>query len=200
MTVTAIARQLSNLATALSHSAQEWNISLRECLTSTKAHPRSIRDDPSSLPQSENTNVCPLGLARTCMASRLKWGIPPERDIWFLGVMVPGPYQMGRVVGTSPPPPSVGNSGQHSGQETIFGVLPMVLGSWWEISENGDRGFRQNFDAHLVTLSIVVWPGKPFLEKSLKMKKYKLCENRHVPKIPEVLVSKNKSPAGCFKT
>ena len=39
----------------------------------------------------------------------------------------------------------------------------MVLGSWWEISENGDRGFTQNFDTDLV--SIVVWPGKPLSEK-----------------------------------
>ena len=36
----------------------------------------------------------------------LKWGIP-ERDIWSLCVMVQGPYQMGRVVGTSSSPPSV---------------------------------------------------------------------------------------------
>ena len=33
-----------------------------------------------------------------------------ERDIWSLGVMVQGSGQIGRVLGTSPPPPSVGNS------------------------------------------------------------------------------------------
>ena len=41
----------------------------------------------------------------------------------------PGVWPDGRVVGTSPPPSS-GNSGRHSGQETIFGVFHMVLGSW----------------------------------------------------------------------
>ena len=44
--------------------------------------------------------------------------------------------------------------------------LPMVLDSWPEIFENGGRGFTQTFDAHLV--SIVVWPGEPFLKKLLK--------------------------------
>ena len=57
------------------------------------------------------------------------------------------------------------NSGRHSGQETVFRSFPMVFDSWWEISENGDRGFAQNFDARLV--SIVVWPGEPFSEKCL---------------------------------
>ena len=43
--------------------------------------------------------------------------------------------------------------------------FPMVLGSWWEIIENGDRGSTQNFDTNLV--SIVVWPGEPFWKKCL---------------------------------
>ena len=30
----------------------------------------------------------------------------PERDIWFLGVILPGLGQIPRVLGTSPPPPS----------------------------------------------------------------------------------------------
>ena len=55
------------------------------------------------------------------------------------------------------------HSGWHSGEETIFGVVHMVLGSWWEIIENGDRGSTQNFDTNLV--SIVVWPGEPFWKK-----------------------------------
>ena len=78
-----------------------------------------------------------------------------------------GVWPDGRVLGTSPPPPSPssGNSGRHSGQETIFGVFHMVLGSWWEIIENGDRGSTQNFDTNLV--SIVVWPGEPFWKKCL---------------------------------
>ena len=46
----------------------------------------------------------------------------------------------------------------------------MLFGSWWEISENGDRGFTQNFDARLV--SIVVCPGEPFSEKCLFWTKF----------------------------
>ena len=88
------------------------------------------------------------------------WGIP-ERHIWSLCVVVQDLNQIWRVFGTSPPPSS-GNSGRHSGQETIFWVFHMVLGSWWEIFENGDRGSTQNFDTNL--MSIVVWPGEPFWE------------------------------------
>ena len=58
----------------------------------------------------------------------------------------------------------------HWGQETILRGFPMVLGSWWEISENGDRRFTQNFDARL--LSIVVCPGEPFSEKCLFWTKF----------------------------
>ena len=56
----------------------------------------------------------------------------------------------------------------------------MVLDSWWEISENGDRGFTQNFDARL--MSIVVWPGEPFLKKLFRIKKHTLFENGQVLK------------------
>ena len=35
----------------------------------------------------------------------------PARDIWFLHAVHQGSYQMGRVVGTSPSPPSVGVTG-----------------------------------------------------------------------------------------
>ena len=53
----------------------------------------------------------------------------PARDIWFLHTVPQGPYQMGRVVGTSSSPsPSSGNSGRHSGQGTIFGVCPYGFG------------------------------------------------------------------------
>ncbi len=38
----------------------------------------------------------------------------------------------------------------------------MVLGSWREILENGDRGSTQNFDTNL--MSIVVWPTEPYFE------------------------------------
>ena len=92
----------------------------------------------------------------------------PARDIWSLGVMAQGPGQMGRVLGKPPPPPSppsLGNSGWHSGQETIFRGFPKVLDSWWKISENGDRGFTQNFAARL--MSIVVCSGEPFLKKCI---------------------------------
>ena len=61
--------------------------------------------------------------------------------------------------------PETENSGRHFGRETIFRGFPKVLGSWWEIFENGDRGSTQNFAARLV--SIVVWPGEPFSEKCL---------------------------------
>ena len=89
------------------------------------------------------------------------------------GYLIPARYGLGvwadgKIVGTPPPPSaSFGNSGCHSGQETMFGGFPMVLDSWWEISENGDRGFAQNFDARL--MSIVVWPGEPFLNIFLKV-------------------------------
>ena len=44
----------------------------------------------------------------------------------------------------------------------------MVLGSWREISENGDRGSTQNFAARL--MSIVVCPGEPFFVKVVQNK------------------------------
>ena len=84
------------------------------------------------------------------------------------------------------------SSGWHSGKGTIFGVLPIVLGSWWEISENGDRGSTQNFDARLV--SIVVWPGEPFLEKLLRIRKYTLFQNRHVQKIKKIVIFPEQKP------
>ena len=96
------------------------------------------------------------------------------------GYFVPARYGTGlrpdgRVVGT--PPPSLGNSGRHSGQETIIRGVPEVLGSWWEMFENEDRGSTQNFAARLV--SIVVWPAEPFLEKLPNFKKCTLFENGH---------------------
>ena len=56
------------------------------------------------------------------------------------------------------PSASFGNSDRHSGQGIIFEVFHMVLGSWWEIFENGGRGSTQNFAAGVV--SIVVLPGE----------------------------------------
>ena len=105
----------------------------------------------------------------------------PARDIWFLGVILPGQDQMERVLGKPPPPsPSLGNSCRHSGQETMIAAFPKVLGSGWEIFDNGDRGSAQNFAADLV--SIVVWLGEPLLEKLPSFKKCILFQNRYVQK------------------
>jgi len=87
-----------------------------------------------------------------------------------------------------------GNSGWHSGQETIFRRFPKVLDSWWKISENGDRGSTQNFAARL--MSIVVCSGEPFLKKMSKIKKCILFENKHVLKFKKCQFSRNKSPCG----
>ena len=57
----------------------------------------------------------------------------------------------------------------------------MLSESWGEISEHGDRGFTQNFDAHLVSIS--VWPGEPFLKNLFRIRKYTLFENGEVPKL-----------------
>ena len=52
------------------------------------------------------------------------------------GYFIPVHYGLGllpdeKIVGApSSPSASSGNSGGHSGQETIFGVFHMVLGSW----------------------------------------------------------------------
>ena len=90
----------------------------------------------------------------------------------------PGLRQMSRVVG--PPPLSLGKSGRHSGQETIFGGFPMVLDSWRGISKNGDRGSNvtQNFAASLV--SVVVWPGEALSKKTPSFENCILFENGHV--------------------
>ena len=50
----------------------------------------------------------------------------PEQDIWSLGTLDQGSNQMERVLGKPPPssPPSLGNSGRHSGQETIIKGFP----------------------------------------------------------------------------
>ena len=82
--------------------------------------------------------------------------------------------------------------GWHSGQGTIFGVFHMVLGSWWEISENGDRGSTQNFGADLV--SIVVWPGESILEKSPNIKEMPFFKNGHVQKIQKCQFLEKKPP------
>ena len=86
-----------------------------------------------------------------------------------MGYFIPARYGLGvwpdrKIVGApSPPSASLGNSGRHSGQETIIRCFPKVLGSWFEIWKNGDRGSTQNFAADVV--SVVAWPGEPFFEK-----------------------------------
>merc|ERR1712023_370978 len=42
-----------------------------------------------------------------CQVDDRSEGFPP-RDIWFLHAVLQGSHRMGRVVGTSSPPPSVG--------------------------------------------------------------------------------------------
>ena len=130
-----------------------------------------------------------------------KWGIPCTE------YLVPGHVGTGlrpesRVLGKPPPPPSssssLGKPGRHSGQETIIRGFPMFFGSWWKISENGDRGSTQNFAARL--MSIVVCPGEPFLEKLIRIRKYTLFENGDVPKFQKSSFFRDKSPAGCDKT
>ena len=53
-----------------------------------------------------------------------KWGIP-----WTGYLVHQGSCQIGRVLGTSPPPPP-GSSGWHSGQEAIVGVFKVEFDSY----------------------------------------------------------------------
>ena len=113
--------------------------------------------------------------------SRTGYVIPAHNGI--------GVWPDGKIVdASSSSSASSGNSGWHSGQETIFGGFPEVLDSWWEISENGDRGSTQNFAADV--MSIVVCPGEPFLEKLFRIRKYTLFENGYVPKFQKCQFSK----------
>ena len=73
----------------------------------------------------------------------------------------------------------------------------MLLRSWRKISDNGDRGFTQNFAARLV--SIVACSGESFLKKNAKIKKSTLFENGDVLKFRKCQFSRNKSPCGSFR-
>ena len=64
----------------------------------------------------------------------------------------------------------------------------MVLDSWSEISENGDRGSTQSFAADVV--SIVVWPGEPFLEN------VQISRNAHFSKMGTSRISRNRNSSG----
>ena len=47
-------------------------------------------------------------------------------------------------------------------------------------------------------MSIVVWPGEPFLKKLLRIRKYTLFENGDVLKFKKCKFSGDKSPCGSF--
>ena len=66
----------------------------------------------------------------------------------------------------SPSAASSGNLGRHSGQETIVGGFPTVLGSWSESLQSGDRVSTQNFDARLVR--IVVCSQELFFARAIR--------------------------------
>ena len=114
----------------------------------------------------------------------------PARDSCSLHVVLQGSHQMGRVLGTPPPPssPSSGSSGRHSGWGTIFAVCPYGIGPWWKLWTLWDRGFAQNFDTF--HMGRVVWPGEPFLKKSLNFKNmYFSFENMCVQEIQKCHLS-----------
>ena len=81
------------------------------------------------------------------------------------GYLVPGRdglgvWPDGKIVCTSssPPPVTSGNSGWHSGQETILGVFKLDFDSY-ERYQDFETG-TQNFEPDLC--SIAIWPGEPF--------------------------------------
>ena len=134
------------------------------CPNSARNRRRSRRRDRHTIQAIASCGTTPTSV----VASRSE-GFP--NGICYPCAQWTGVWSHGKIVGASSSSSSSssssasaaassGNSGWHSGQETIFGVFHMVLGSWWEISENGDRGSTQNFDTNL--MSIVVWPGEPF--------------------------------------
>ena len=169
----ATSQQLWTSGAALVQRAQEPNIPCGESLTSISG-PLTIF---------LSTQAGARGAPAPCRHHT--WASP-----WRGTFGTPTPLELSRSISL--------NSGRHSGQETVFRSFPMVFDSWWEISENGDRGFAQNFDARL--MSIVVCPGEPFLEKLFRIRKYALFENVYVPKIQKSSFFRDKSPAGCDQT
>ena len=70
----------------------------------------------------------------------------PSRDIWSLGVMLPGPSQMERVLGTPPSPPSLGGQClQVNTRSRIIGGQCLQVNTRSRIIQ----GFRQNLDLNL---------------------------------------------------
>ena len=63
--------------------------------------------------------------------------------------------------------------------------------------ENGDQGSTQNFDARLV--SIVVWPGEPFLRKCSNFKKCMLLDSAMSKKSRNRNFSGTNAPQGASR-
>ena len=80
----------------------------------------------------ESVRVKLKGMSRTCGLACAQIEVRDSRTGYFIPARYGiGAWPDGKIGGaSSSPSASFGNSGRHSGQETIFGVFHMVLGSW----------------------------------------------------------------------